>query len=320
MSKNNGSPTSDGMELPGIHDHASDLSRRGQKHYLKLSAIRLISLFVAAIAGAVGLTVGSFDLSGLVLVLAFSSAAIAEIALIYFQPERDWYAGRAIAESTKTLAWRFSVQGDPFGPNLDLSEAKVLFRSRVAEILGRGRDRIPISQGSAVVTESMMNLRKQSFEMRRSSYVTYRTEEQQAWYSSKATFNQSRATLWRYGLLFGEIAAVVIAAMMFGRAEPLDYAGIVAALIAGGAAWLALKQYSQITSAYRVAASELTLQADILVSVEEADWPQAVADAEEAISREHTMWLASRGEEPLPPLSNPKNLRSLSGQGDVRGV
>ena len=96
---------------------------------------------------------------------------------------------------------------------------------------------------------------------------------------------------------------MVIAAIALGRNEPLDFAGIIAAMVASGAAWLALKQYSQLTSAYRVAAGELAIQADVLNTVNEAEWPQAVADAEEAISREHTMWLASRGEEPLasPP-------------------
>lgn len=49
----------------------------------------------------------------------------------------------------------------------------------------------------------------------------------------------------------------------------------------------------------RIATDELALQASTLKSMDDQHWPQAVADAEEAISREHTMWLASRGQEPL---------------------
>lgn len=303
MSQDDSGSAVEGIAMPGVHDAASDASGRGQRHYVRLSALRLVSLLVGAIAGAAGWALGNFDASGLVLLVAFSLAALAEIALIRFQPERDWYAGRAIAESTKTLAWRFAVQGEPFGPSLDVTAAEALLRTRVGEVLRRGKDRITVGPGEAVTTGSMIDLRQQSFEDRRRAYLKYRTEEQRAWYSSNATMNQRRATTWRYGLLLGEMVAVVIAAIALGRNERLDFAGIIAAMVASGAAWLALKQYSQLTSAYRVAAVELAIQADVLNTANEAEWPQAVADAEEAISREHTMWLASRGEEPLatPP-------------------
>lgn len=306
MKEENGGSAVGSFELPGIHDAANDASRRGQKNYIRLSALRLGSLLVAAIAGAAGLAIGSFDVSGLVLLLAFVLAALAEVALIRFQPERDWYAGRAIAESTKTLAWRFAVQGEPFGPNLSVTDAEKLLHTRTGEVLRRGKDRITVGPGEAVLTQSMSTLREQSFNGRRRTYLIYRTEDQRNWYASNAAKNERHATILRYGLLLGEIVAVVLAAIAFGREEPSDFAGIIAALVAAGAAWLALKQYSQLTSAYRVAAAELALQADVLKTVDEAGWPQAVADAEEAISREHTMWLASRGEEPLssPPKPN----------------
>ena len=177
-------------------------------------------------------------------------------------------------------------------------------RTRTGEVLRRGKDRITVGPGEAVLTQSMITLREQSFDMRRRTYLTYRTEDQRNWYASNAAKNERHATILRYGLLLGEIVAVVLAAIAFGRGEPLDFAGIIAALVAAGAAWLAIKQYSQLTSAYRVAAGELALQADVLKTVDEAGWPQAVADAEEAISREHTMWLASRGEEPLSTSPN----------------
>jgi hypothetical protein len=290
------------IELPVIHDAANQASGRGQTRYVRLSATRLISLFVAAIAGAFDVTIGPVDLAGLALMLAFLAAAFAEFTLIKSQPERDWYAGRAIAESTKTLAWRYSVRGEPFGPDLTAKDAEDLLRTRVEEVLVRGKDRITIAGGHPVVTPSMATLREESFETRRDSYLTHRTEDQRNWYANNATKNEHKATKWRYLLLGGELVAVAAAALALGRDEPADFAGIVAAFVAGGAAWLAIKQHSQLTSAYRVAAGELAVQADVLRAVDKQGWPQAVADAEEAISREHTMWLATRGEEPLPPL------------------
>jgi len=287
------------LALPGIHDSASEASGRGQQTYLTLSAIRLVSLLVAAVAGALGFVTLSFDLFGGILLAAFMAAAISELSLILFQPERDWYSGRAIAESTKTLAWRFAVQGKPFGPDLTLLEAEELLRDRVGEVLAKGKDRLDLGPDPAVVTDSMRALRGASLRERRQSYLKFRTDDQRKWYSSNAKKNGQRARVWRYGLLAGELFAVVAAALTLGRSNPFDFAGIVAALVASGAAWLAIKQHSQITSAYRVAAIELAIQEDVLATVDGEKWPQAVADAEEAISREHTMWLASRGEEPI---------------------
>ena len=285
--------------LPGAHDAANEASKRGQDRYVRFSAARFIALLIAAVVGAIPFQIAGVDASGLVLLLGFLAAAAAELALIYFQPERDWYSGRAIAESTKTLAWRFSVVGEPFGPDLTDAEAEDLLRTRFEEVLRRGGDRIDIGAGDAVVTPSMRAMRRESQEVRKQSYLECRTEDQRHWYSTNAKQNERRATMLRYALLCGELVAVVIAAVSFGRDEPADFAGIAAACVASGAAWLGLKQYSQLTSAYRVAATELALQAGALRDVSEDNWPQAVADAEEAISREHTMWLATRGEEPL---------------------
>jgi SMODS and SLOG-associating 2TM effector domain 3/SMODS and SLOG-associating 2TM effector domain 1 len=286
------------IDLPGVHDAANNASTRGQKTYLILSAARLIALFVAAVAGALGLITVVFDLFGVILLVAFIVAAISEAALIRFQPERDWYSGRAIAESTKTLAWRFAVKGNPFGPTLTSAEAESLLRKRIGDVLTKGKDRLDVGLEPAIVTDSMRRLRESNVETRRATYLKFRTKDQRQFYSTNAKRNKVRATSWRFGLLAGEILAVVAAAVTLGRGNPFDFAGVIAALVASGAAWLAIKQYSQITSAYRVAAIELAIQESVLESVDEDRWPQAVADAEEAISREHTMWLASRGEEP----------------------
>jgi hypothetical protein len=88
----------------------------------------------------------------------------------------------------------------------------------------------------------------------------------------------------------------VVAAL--GRATgfiQFDLAGIVAALGAAFVAWLSLKQHESLARAYSYAANELALAATRLQSVQgEAEWSVEVDNAEEAVSREHTMWRASR--------------------------
>ena len=283
------------LDLPALYSSADAASGRGQRQYLRLNAIRYLSLLVGALAAAIGSSVGFVDAVGWILLGAFMIAAFSEFALIWLQPERDWYAGRAIAESIKTLSWRFAVGGEPFGSTLKVTPAEELFLDRVKDLLKKGSDRIELSAEFGLVTSSMRALRSSSLDTRRSTYLAERTHEQRTWYSDNAKKNATRAGLFRYGLLAAEIIAVVAAALAIGRQMPLDFAGAAAAIVAAGAAWMSVKQYSQLTSAYRVAAVELGIQEAVLAKVGKKMWGQAVADAEEAISREHTMWLASRG-------------------------
>jgi hypothetical protein len=288
------------MELPGIHDAADEAAARGQRAFLALSACRLISILVAALAGAFMFGLPDCALLGWVVLFAFVAAGVSEVLLIATQPERDWYAGRAIAESAKTLAWRYAVGGQPFRTDLDPDEAENVMRERLLQVVDQGKDRLNVGGKPAAVTPSMKTLRGSPFEVRRAAYLDSRTREQRSWYSRKAELNSRRATAGRYVLLSGEFVAVVAAALALQADRWFDFAGIVAALLASLAAWMAIKQHSQLTSAYRVAAVELSIQEDALATVGEDKWAQAVADAEEAISREHTMWLASRGNEQLP--------------------
>ncbi|GAB2561235.1 hypothetical protein GCM10027033_17610 [Leucobacter ruminantium] len=155
-------------------------------------------------------------------------------------------------------------------------------------------DRVAFGGENLVVTQAMNQLRIQPFTTRRTSYIEGRTKDQQEWYAKKSQFNRNRSYTWRVILILTEILAVTLALGRLIGDWPVDLAGLLGAAIAAGAAWVAVKQYSPLASAYSVAAKELAIQADKLRGVDESSWSMVVADAEEAISREHTTWLASR--------------------------
>ena len=89
----------------------------------------------------------------------------------------------------------------------------------------------------------------------------------------------------------GATAAILTAA---GWLE-VDLLGLAGALVAAGVSWLQTKQHNNLAESYSVAAQELAaIKAQIGSKTTEGDWARFVNDAEEAISREHTLWKASR--------------------------
>lgn len=285
----------DELEMPGFFRDADAASARGQRKYLALNRIRLSGAIIGALGGAVTLSTGTLDVSALIGLAGFLVALITELILAYLQPERDWYAGRALAESMKTMAWRYAVRGEPFTTGLTEAELHRLLRSRVQQLTEKGADRIAIETDSALVTASMEALRASDFEHRKEVYLGQRTGSQRHWYAAKARYNRRRAEFWRIVLVSAEIVAVSLATLRLTGPLPVDLTGVLGSIISASAAWLVLKQHAQLASAYSTTSRELAIQEDFLDGTDEGEWGRAVSDSEEAISREHTMWLASRG-------------------------
>lgn len=283
------------LDMPGFFTDADAASLNGQRLYLRLNRIRLTSAIVGAAGSIVVLSDGRMDYSAIIALAGFLVALVAELALSYLQPERDWYSGRAMAESMKTMAWRYAVHGEPFTDGLGEDELRGLLRSRVKQLTIKGADRVAIGTDAPLITESMRELRRSDFDTRKSIYIEHRTVSQRHWYARKAIFNKRRAQFWRIVLVSAEVLAVVLATLRITGRLSVDLAGVCGAVIAASAAWLVLKQHAQLASAYNMTSRELALQEDTLLGTGEADWPRAVADAEKAISREHTMWLAGHG-------------------------
>ena len=281
-------------DLPGVWRDADDESKRGQLLTLWLTGIKIGGGLAAATGGTLGWNLGNFDIAAWIILLGFISAFGCELALLILRPERTWYEGRAVAESVKTLAWRYAVCADPFPKEMSRVEAESNLRHRISSIASQVSDKIIFDESDPVITDCMDTLRSLEFPLRRSAYVKGRTLEQKQWYASKARTNRRQARLSSALLALSEFLATTLAAGRAFGGWNVDVAELLASMITAGTAWIAVKQFSPLASAYAVATKELGIQASRLLTVYEEDWPLLAADAEEAISREHTTWLASR--------------------------
>ena len=239
------------------------------------------------------------DIAGVLAAVALFIAIMGEVYLLSVRPEKGWYEGRAAAESVKTLSWRYAVGGAPFSISMQQNDADRLFLQGLQETLqtlARATNIEAPGSGGHQIREEMRSVRQLELAERRRIYERDRIREQQGWYASKGAWNQRRATAWGIALIVLEGLAIGGAAVKAASISPVNLLGVGGAAIAGATAWLHVKQHQNLASAYAIAAHELSLISSTIESqVEEANWAQFVDQAEDAISREHTLWKASRG-------------------------
>jgi hypothetical protein len=283
--------------LPGLFDSADRTSLLGQKQYGRTVRLSLVFAVVAAATGIFSWKVGAtgIDFAAIGTAAALIAILLLEITVNSSRPEDRWYDGRALAESAKSLAWRFSVGAVPFPKGADEAAVEQRFVDQVSRLLDDAPTTAIAPSDRPVITERMSAIRASDLATRKAVYLESRIADQQRWYSGKAAFNGKRAGQYRVALVVIELLGIGAAlAKAFGYVS-LDLAGVVAAVIAAGTAWMNLKQFSTLARAYSFAAAELTIARAHLDHVEdEASWSAEVADSEEAVSREHTMWRASR--------------------------
>lgn len=284
-------------DLPPFYVEADAASMAAQQRFLRQFHAQLTLLVIAALAGA--LTVrGSTgpDWAGVIAAAAFGCTIVSRLYTGTQGYEKTWYDGRAAAESAKTLGWRFAVGGDPFPITMTVSEARKVLVSRLAELTDALKfvDVIP-NRADDEVSPAMLELRTRRVEERISSYKHGRLEDQQAWYANKAQINAAAARRWLRLMFAAEALGLLMGLLKASGLVGIDFLGVAAAASAAVGAWIQVKQYRNLASAYSVTSRELRqVLTSMDAAMDEEGWARFVDEAEEAISREHTMWIASR--------------------------
>jgi hypothetical protein len=290
-----------GPEVYPATFHAADVaSAAAQRRHFALVFANLSAAFSASLALSVSGVVPAawaewvWRLGTVLLVTAVIALWVARAR----RDEQSWFDCRAIAESTRSSAWRFMMRASPFrdeGPE----DARLAFveqikqireaRSHVAQLLNEHFD---VSRPE--LTAGMEKVRNQTLIERRAFFLNERLVDQAAWYQQRSRQNQ--AVRERYFLL---VLALQLGATALAVAHwtPLgvNVVGVVVALTASLTAWSQSRRHDDLAISYALAAQELaTIRGRVEAAPDDAAFADTVAEGEEAISREHTMWMARR--------------------------
>lgn len=279
--------------LPALYRSADRLSAESQNTYFRLIFLEYSLLIVCALMSMKPVEEGwYFTLYTVLFVLALSSFIYRYVN----KPEQVWYQARALAESIKTLAWKFSMRAAPFDEG-SVAKAHSEFAERIQKVLSANTfagSKLPAEWGDKPqVTPQMLSLREKKLTERREIYAEQRIQNQRSWYAKKSGFNKRCANYWSAACICTYLLAVISSMIRidnptwsFLPTEPLI---VVAAAFLG---WIQIKKFNELASSYILTAHEIGLLHQKINSSSEEAFSRFVNDSEQAFSREHTQWVA----------------------------
>ena len=294
-------PTIREDQLPAAYRASDRAAIDAQRTYLILVRINIVLILAGAATTSWAIQVAPARAAlAVVGAIALGLGSLLTLAIKVTNYDKVWFGARAIAESIKTLVWRYMTRAHPFDPILDENQADELFCKEVAHILLERRTlggflaRTEAADGQ--ITDLMRKVRRESTALRKSLYLRERIKNQHTWYANKGKANRVSATTWLIAIALCQALAVVAAILLVRWPWfDLNFASILSALAVALLAWLQVKRHQDLSHSYGLAAHELglieALEKHIL---SDEDLSKFVGDAENAISREHTMWLARR--------------------------
>jgi hypothetical protein len=140
-------------------------------------------------------------------------------------------------------------------------------------------------------------LRESALEIRLKAYREGRLENQQRWYSRRAQDHDRSEGRWFVLASLAQAGAVAMAVFVLAfpklAVRPI---GVAATIASVAFAWSKAKRFRELSSAYSLAAQELSVaEADAEYVSSEEDLANLVKEVEDRISREHTTWRARTG-------------------------
>lgn len=281
-------------DFPPLYVAADRASLEAQRHFLLALGGNLTFIVVAAALSVADVKTRAFailQIAPLLITLGLT------IYLAAKQPQRIWYGTRALAESVKTVSWRYMMRAEPFNRGDDADREH--FRQSLTKIFNANKSisaqAVTMTAGPQI-TPRMLAIRGMPLQERINLYESQRVDDQQNWYTRKASANKRSAKRW-----FGTLIGLNLLALLFASGKVASPAtdfwptDILVAAAGAVLAWLQTKRFQELAASYTLTAHEISLlRLAMPTPPSEQTFSVYVGDAENAFSREHTQWQARR--------------------------
>ena len=283
-------------DYPIFYRIADSISIEQQKKYFLLLFLNLLLLILGA-----SLTI--FENNRIINVLTLVLFVISFLFLWIsnkLNPLDLWYNGRAVAESVKSMTWKWMMKAKPYTSEV-LQDSCENLRTDFQTLMKQNRTifghfNYEEDPGFYSITEKMRNIRESDIEDRIIFYSKNRIQNQLGWYQTKV----NRFTkIYKY-LFFVVISFYVVITILMilsivnpNRIFPIE---ILSTLVASFISWMEAKKYNELSSAYKLAIDDIKLVESSLKDVgrTEKEFTEFVVNSENAFSREHTQWIARK--------------------------
>lgn len=281
-------------DYPALYQSASALSKRKQEVFIENFYTHMALL---ALASAISIANSTCPAVAVVQALVLLGALACATYLFMARPDRDWYASRAVAESIKTITWRYISRAEPFN-NADEFD-RIGFKQKLKAIIEQNKDIAGLftsNLASVQITDEMEMRRSELMAARIDFYKSKRIIEQQNWYAGKAAQNEKSVKNF-FVLLISTIAIAIVFSLLkiLYPSAPYWPTDFFVTCAAGLLSWIQAKRFQDLAISYALAAHEISLIREDLINVQtEENFSAFVSDAENAFSREHTQWAARK--------------------------
>ena len=288
------------MDLPDSYSTYDESAIIAERNHFRLIQFELILLVVVA---ALSLSVNLFqneEFSTIIFSVIFFIFLIGIIIQAQYgkrQFGRKWFEFRAVAESIKSLAWQYAMACGDFYEENGANKLFLQQIKQIKEIYQINPD--PKIAGGILndIQPSMKEVRKKRWQEKRETYIKERIDDQITWYTDKAKVNEEHSKKYDKFVLYLQIIGIMICIfLVYTHINGAPALALAVTLIASIIGWSRSKQYAELVEPYQNTARELNeIRQEIELAKVKTDFQNFVIDAEQAISREHTMWLAKRG-------------------------
>ena len=283
-------------DYPALYQAASSTSQEAQKTYMQF----VFSFLVLLVAASASFLFSSYSwLLSALSALLFFGTLILSLLLASKRYDETWYKGRALAESVKTLTWRYIMRAKPYD-DTQPSDYRTQFRDDLKKLLDNNRDMCLVlsdtHENLEQITEKMESIRKSSLQDRKKFYQLYRIVEQRDWYTTKAIYNKRMAKRWFIAMIIFQSLAIISALIKIPNPDwnllPVQVFAVSATAVLS---WIQIKRFQDLATSYSITVQDIGMvKVELPVVVDEQTFSDFVINVETAFSREHTEWLARR--------------------------